>query len=103
MKKDLTIKKLNSPIYHYSYEKIEDFLRKMQKYSTLFAKQYHLKKKSSTFKAIYHAIFTFFKTYFLKRGFLDGKEGVIISTYNANAAFYKYLKLAEINKDKKCS
>ena len=102
MKKDLTVKKLKNPIYHYSYENTEDFLRKMQKYSTLFAKQNYLKKKSSLLKAIYHALFAFFKTYFLKRGFLDGKEGFIISTYNANTAFYKYLKLAEINKNKKC-
>jgi glycosyltransferase involved in cell wall biosynthesis len=89
---------LFSPLYHYSYENTHDFLHKMQIYSTLFALQYQGKKSSSLMKAISHGLFAFFKTYFLKRGFLDGSEGFEISFYNANTAFYKYLKLAEANK-----
>lgn len=85
------------PFIHYSYDTISDFLAKMQSYSDLFARQNHGKKTSSMFKAVSHALFTFFKCYFIKRGFLGGKEGFIISEYNAHTAFYKYLKLAEIN------
>lgn len=98
--KNLKIKNLKSPIYHYSYNSIEDFLKKMQIYSSLFAKEHRLRKKSSLFKAIYHSLFAFFKSYIIKRGILGGKEGFIISVYNANTAFYKYLKLAEINNKK---
>jgi hypothetical protein len=42
-----------------------------------------------------HSGFAFFRSFFLKRGFLDGAEGFIISLYNANTTFYKYLKVAE--------
>jgi glycosyltransferase involved in cell wall biosynthesis len=88
---------LDQPIIHYSYESLSDFINKMQTYSDLFAKQHQGKKKSSTLKAIGHGFGAFLKSYLLKRGFLGGKEGFIISTYNGHTAFYKYLKLAEAN------
>lgn len=88
---------LASPLKHYSYESIADFLTKMQLYSDLFAAQNKGKKSSSPLKAILHGFFAFFKSYILKRGFLGGYEGFVISSYNAHTAFYKYLKLYEIN------
>lgn len=88
---------LNSPLRHYSYAKVSDFLYKMQSYSDLFALQYQGKKSSSLCKAILHGFFAFFKSYILKKGVMGGQEGFEISFYNANTAFYKYLKLAEAN------
>lgn len=85
---------LDNPLIHYSYDSTEQFLAKMQSYSTLFAQQ-NAGKKSSLTKAIVHAWAAFFKSYFIKKGIFDGREGFIISLYNANTAFYKYLKLAE--------
>lgn len=90
------------PIKHYSYGCISDFLEKMQRYSTLFAQQNKYKRSSSLFKAISHCVFAFFKSYILKRGIFGGVEGFIISTYNAQTAYYKYLKLWEANKDAEC-
>jgi glycosyltransferase involved in cell wall biosynthesis len=86
---------LKGPIKHYSYDSTEEFLHKMQVYSELFATQYAGKRSSSLSKAITRAAFTFFKSYFLQKGFLDGQEGFVISVYNANTTFYKYLKLKE--------
>lgn len=80
------------PLIHYPYEKVSDFLSKMQFYSDLYARQ-NAGKKSSYFTAITHAVYTFFKCYFLKRGFTQGGVGFEISMYNAITAFYKYLKL----------
>lgn len=87
---------LKHPVRHYPYPDIASLLSKMQHYSTLFAQQ-HKEKKSSVWKAIGHAFFAFFKSYILKRGFLGGREGFIISAYNGHTAFYKYLKLLEAN------
>lgn len=84
---------LKNPIHHTPYLSTEDFLRKMQQYSTLFAED--SKKKSSFSKALFKGLFSFFRSYFLKLGFRDGKEGFLISFYNANTTFYKYLKLSE--------
>lgn len=93
--KDLETISLKHPIYHTSYRSIDDFLRKMQLYSSLFAKQNRDKKSSSLTKAIFHGVGAFLKSYLLKRGIFDGKEGFIISFYNGEVAYYKYLKLAE--------
>lgn len=89
---------LQAPLRHYSYDKVADFLTKMQSYSTLFAAQYQGRKHSSFGKALSHGSFSFFKSYILKKGFLGGQEGFEISFYNAATAFYKYLKLAEANR-----
>lgn len=86
------------PVRHYSYDSISDFLTKMERYSTLFAKQYRHKRKSSPLIAFQHGIVAFFKSYFLKKGFLGGFEGFLISAYNGHTAFYKYLKLYQENK-----
>jgi glycosyltransferase involved in cell wall biosynthesis len=88
---------LQGPLIHYSYGSMSDFLSKMQSYSTLFANQNRGKKKSSLFKALSHGSFAFFKSYILKRGFMGGYEGFVISTYNGQTAYYKYLKLREAN------
>jgi len=88
---------LDGPIVHYSYGSIADFLSKMQSYSSLFAEQYRGKRKSSLTKALLHGGFAFFKSYILKRGFLGGYEGYVISAYNGHTAYYKYLKLKEAN------
>lgn len=87
---------LQEKIEHHSYLEIGDFLRKMQIYTDLFSEQ--KKGTPSSFKkALFHGIFAFIKTYFLKLGFLDGMQGVIIANYQAQTAFYKYLKLWEAN------
>lgn len=88
---------IDAAIIHYSYDSISDFLNKMQTYSTLFAAQNCGKKKSSLGKAITHGIVAFIKSYVIKKGFLDGAEGFIISAYNGHTAYYKYLKLREAN------
>ena len=88
---------LKAPMIHYSYASISDFLNKMQSYSNLFAEQNRHIKKSSPCKAALHGFFAFFKSYILKRGFLGGYEGFVISAYNAHTSFYKYMKLYEAN------
>ena len=88
---------MKEPFIHYSYASISDFIQKMQFYSDLFAKQNKGKKKSSLLKALSHGSFAFIKSYILKRGFLGGYEGFVISAYNGHTAYYKYLKLYEAN------
>jgi glycosyltransferase involved in cell wall biosynthesis len=92
----LQVVDLEHPVKHYPYPDIASFLAKMQQYSTLYAQQAK-GKPSSVWKAVGHGSFAFFKSYFLKRGFLGGREGFIISAYNAHTALYKYLKLLEAN------
>lgn len=95
--KNMEVVTLKSYYRHYSYDSINEFIAKMQHYSDLFAKERAGKVPSSPGKAFLHGFFAFFKSYFLKRGFLDGYDGYLISCYNGHTAFYKYMKLYEAN------
>lgn len=95
---DLRVIKLKSNLRHVPYRSMGDFLEKMQNYSSLFAVQHQGKKRSSFSIALLHSALSFSKNYFFKRGILGGREGFILSLYNAQTTYYKYLKLAELNK-----
>lgn len=90
----LTEIKFKEKIEHYSYLEARDFLRKMQVYTDLFYEQ-NKGKKGSFLSVVFNSLFAFIKTYIIKLGFLDGKAGFIIANYQAQTAFYKYLKLWE--------
>lgn len=95
-----SIQALQFPLLHTPYTVVSDFLRKMDLYSHLFAQQ-NRGRKVNFATALLHGFAAFFKSYVLKKGFLDGMEGFEISFYNANTCFYKYLKLREINLESK--
>jgi len=85
---------LRSHIIHYSYLDDDVYLRKLGQYSTLGAQQaYGAGKRSSLRKAISHAMAAFIRTYFFKRGFLDGRAGMMVAISSAESAYHKYLKL----------
>ena len=86
---------LKSPLLHTPFRSTAEFLSKMQHYSSLFANQNAPFRKSSLPKAFFHSLFAFFRSYFFQKGFLLGAEGFIVSLYNSNTTFYKYLKLWE--------
>ena len=95
----LNIELLDGNVEHYSYHTISQFIIKADHYSTLFAHNNLGKKSSSPLKAILNGIYSFIKTYFFKRGFLDGYVGLIISFSHMVTNFYKYIKLYELNKE----
>ena len=65
----------------------------MGSYSTAGAKMLHARGKSSSlFSAGVHGAWTFIRTYFLRAGFLDGREGFMLAVSNAEGAYYRYLK-----------
>jgi len=87
-------------ILHYSYDTMEDYLERFNKYTTQGAIDCEVKnKRSSIFKIIFSPFFTFFKMYFLKLGFLDGVEGFVLSVMSAVYPMIKYFKLREKNKN----
>ncbi len=98
IKENLNVKNLTNSFKHYSFATTEQLLLKLNKYSTLYAKEHKGKKETSVMMAFLKGIFAFFKNYILQKGFLYGYEGLLISASNANGVFYKYIKLYEENK-----
>lgn len=98
---DMNKEMIEGTIQHFPYQTITDFIVKLDSYSTIYAKDNAGKKSSSPLKAITNAHFSFFKTYILKKGFLDGYPGLIIAFSHMATNFYKYMKLYEMNKELK--
>ncbi len=97
--KDLNIVVINGELQHYPYSCISQFVQKADSYSTIFARDNAGKKSSSPAKAFFNGMYSFFRTYFLKKGFLDGYVGLIIAYSHMVTNFYKYIKLYEANKE----
>lgn len=97
MDSNSTVKRLPGNLLHYSYDSISDHVRQTNKFTTIAAKAAHANgTKSSNFKILTRPVLKFFKDYFLKRGFLDGRYGFIICCINALSALLKYSKIKDL-------
>ena len=93
------IKSLKVPLIHTSYDDLEDVLDKTNRYSTAGASMMHANGKTSSLsKAILKGLWAFIRTYFIRLGFLDGRMGFVLAVSNAEATYYKYLKLFLLSK-----
>jgi len=91
---DIEVVTLKGTIHHYSYDSIEDYIAKSEKYTDLFARRLKERGKKATFiKVTLSPVFTFIKEYFFKLGFLDGAMGFKIACLNYNYTKQKYSKL----------
>ena len=99
--KGLQVIDIEGVIHHYSYETADQLLAKMNYYSTLFAVQNQHKKGTHPVIAYFKKTFHFWNYFLLKKGFLYGYEGYLISYCNAQGAFFKYMKLYEMNQKEK--
>ena len=50
-------------------------------------------RRASLCTALAHGGWAFFRTYFLRLGLLDGREGLMLAVANAEGSYYRYLKL----------
>ena len=100
LKKGLKPGKLKGDLLHWVYRDYSDHNLKVEKFSTIAAHAYYkLGKKSSIWGILYRPTWAFFKAYFLRLGFLDGLNGLIISVLTSYRTFLKYIKLRELNKN----
>ncbi len=87
-------RKLKHPLIHYSYPTVGTLLEKLDRYSSGSATDMQAAGRTGGVgKALLHGAWAFFKTLVVKRGFMDGKWGLMLAVYNAEYAYYKYIKL----------
>ena len=88
------VKKTSAPIYHHGNEKIDEAIDKVNRYSSLIVIDKLKKgKQPRLLKLLFVFPLAFFKSYILKRNFLNGRGGFIGSTCQAFYAFLKEAKL----------
>ncbi|MDI6890204.1 MAG: glycosyltransferase family 2 protein [Thermodesulfovibrionales bacterium] len=87
---------LKNPMEHYTSKTFSDFLKKLEDYSTLSAKEMDRRGlRSGILSLTLRPLFTFLKMFFLRRGFLDGRYGLILSLLYSYYTFLKYAKTWE--------
>jgi glycosyltransferase involved in cell wall biosynthesis len=96
---DGKIETLSLPIMHETFVDLEDLVDKMNRYSTHGARQLQREGKSSSLvEAIARALWAFFRTYVLRAGFLDGREGFMLAWATAEGTYYRYAKLMRLQR-----
>jgi glycosyltransferase involved in cell wall biosynthesis len=94
-----SVGKLKHHFLHYSYRTFEQVLKKVDSYSSASAQQaFNQGQRCGFGQAFIHGFWAFFRTYFLRRGFLDGQHGLALAISNAATSYYKYLKLWQLSK-----
>lgn len=84
---------LQSNLLHFTCESLSEHLKTMDRYTTLAAEE--LVSQGTRVRwpqLIMDPAWTFARTYFLQRGFLDGLEGLTIANMAALYTFLKYAK-----------
>lgn len=89
--------KLRGSIVHYTYRDIADYLTRMDRYSTLAAREVVKAGKRPGVAALtVRPLSTFVRMYLVKRGFLDGYHGFLLSVLYSVYTFAKYAKAREM-------
>ncbi|HOU52250.1 MAG TPA: glycosyltransferase family 2 protein, partial [Smithella sp.] len=88
---------LEFPMEHHTYKSLEDFMKRLDRYSTLAAQELLKEKKTyGILHIVFRPLYTFISMYFLRLGFLEGYYGFILSVLYAFYTFLKYIKLREL-------
>lgn len=88
---------LKGDLYHFSYNNLSHHIHKINQFTTIAAEQ--IRKPVRGYTIFLRALFAFFKKYFLKRAFLEGTRGLIISGMSAFQVFIKYAKMWELSQN----
>lgn len=84
---------LESNLLHFTCDSLSEHLKTMDRYTTLAAEELVSRHQQVWWRHLILApAWTFTRTYFLQRGFLDGMEGLTIAYMAALYTFLKYAK-----------
>ncbi len=87
------VRHLSAPLHHYTYTDISDQIATINRFSSISAQSVNCRGCwGILFRLFFHPPFRFFRSYLLKRGFLDGVPGLIVSGAIAFGTFAKYAK-----------
>ncbi|HEY6192248.1 MAG TPA: glycosyltransferase family 2 protein [Bacteroidota bacterium] len=89
--------RLKHDLLHFTDETLYHYFSKFNSYTSLAAADAHEAGKScSAYDLLVRPPYLFFKMYVLRRGFLDGMHGLVLSLCSASYVFVKYAKLKEL-------
>jgi glycosyltransferase involved in cell wall biosynthesis len=91
---DGTLGHLRNDLEHYSYDGVSDHMKAIDRYTTLWARQaFGEGRRAGPLDGCVASSWAFIRNYVVRRGFLLGEAGLVISTFNA---YYTYAKMAKL-------
>lgn len=94
---DGKVGRLQHPLHHFSYRSIEDHIQRINRFTSISSSE--LRKSGGRWRlsdALLRPPVRFFRSYILKRGFLEGFAGFYVALTAAVYVFLKYAKLWEL-------
>ena len=97
-------RRLKGDLIHYAYPTLNAYIEHMDRYSNLGAAlaadsgRRSLGIASFAGNVVINPIVTFFYNYFLRLGFLDGREGLLLHMYHSVYISWKYAKAWEMSR-----
>jgi glycosyltransferase involved in cell wall biosynthesis len=95
---DGSVGRFRSDLYHYTDHTLYQYFTKFNRYTSLAALD--VRQDGRTFSLtdlLFRPPFLFFKMYIIRRGFLDGWHGFVLSMLSSAYVFIKYAKLWELD------
>lgn len=93
---------LHGDLFHYSYYSIFQHMDQVNKFTEIGARSAFESGRTISFIGmIFQPGWKFFRDFIIKGGILDGYYGYAICRISAHASFIKYLKMRELQKQKK--
>lgn len=92
-----SVRRLEHPLHHFSYRNIDDHMERINRFTTISSRE--LRKEGGRWRlldALLRPAYRFFRSYILKRGFMEGFAGFYVAVSAAVYVFLKYAKLWEI-------
>ncbi len=99
---DGKVRRLRQPLHHFTYRNIDDHIERINRFTTISSTE--LRKEAQHWRladALFRPAFRFFRSYVLKRGFMEGFAGFYVAVTAAVYVFLKYAKLWEIELEEK--
>lgn len=90
---------LNGHLVHKTYSVLDEYFTRQDRYSRLSAKDMaNAGKRAHLHTLILHPLFSFFKNYLLKKGFLEGYYGLVLAYGQTRYTYKKYASLRKLNR-----
>jgi hypothetical protein len=95
------VSQVKNSMIHYSYLNLKDGFKKINEYSTLEANEKYLNKRVTGLSIVLKPIIAFLQHFVFRKGFTDGKHGLMVSLMHALTKLQVQMKMWELKKDKK--
>jgi glycosyltransferase involved in cell wall biosynthesis len=97
------IRQFKNAMVHYTYPNLTLYIAHMNRYSSLGAKLAVEKghRRFSVANIVVRPMLTFVYNYFIRLGFLDGREGLLLHCYHAVYVSWKYAKAWEVSRTRR--